>query len=116
VELAVTSAPDQRAKGKGDVTAEVTVRFDALPLELVNGLRTGELEVSVYCGDQKEKVVGQRQDRWTLRADAATYESWLKNGLRRTVVVPVTAPVRFVKAVVYDRASDRTGSRSVTLK
>jgi VWFA-related protein len=116
VDIAVTSAPGQKTKGEGTVTAEVTVHFDALPLELVNGFRTGDLDVSVYCGDAKEKVVGQRQDRWALRADGATYDTWLKNGLRRTVVVPVTGPARFVKVVVYDRTSDRTGSRSVTIK
>ncbi len=87
-----------------------------MPLESVSGLRTGQLDVSVYCGDTKGKVVGQMQVRWDLRADADTYAAWLKDGLTRTVTVPVSTRPKFVKVVVYDRQSDRVGSQILTIK
>ena len=53
---------------------------------------------------------------WNLRADAETYAEWLKNGLTRTLTVPVSTRPKFVKAVVYDRQSDRVGSKILTIK
>jgi len=88
----------------------------SLPLEIVAGMRSGQLDVSIYCGDSKEKVVGQTQVRWNLRADSETYAAWLRAGLTRTLSVPITAAPKYLKVVVYDRQSDRVGSKTVTLK
>jgi hypothetical protein len=67
-------------------------------------------------GDSREKVIGQLESRWDLRPDEATYATWLKSGLSRTIIVPATARPGFVKVVVYDRQSDRLGSKSVKLR
>ena len=100
----------------GSVTVDVTVNMAALPLEIADGMRTGRLEVSVYCGDAKEKVVGQTEVQWNLRADPATYAAWSKDGLTRTLTVPISAAAKYVKVVVYDRHSDRVGSKTVTIR
>jgi hypothetical protein len=87
-----------------------------VPLEVVDGLRTGQLDVSVYCGDAKEEVVGQTEVQWNFRADAATYDAWQKDGLTRRLTVPISALAKYVKVVVYDRQSDRSGSKTVTIR
>ncbi|HUR20545.1 MAG TPA: VWA domain-containing protein [Vicinamibacterales bacterium] len=115
VNLVVKAAVVPRGTEAGSVTVDVTVGMAALPLELANGMRTGQLEVSVYCGDAQEQVVGQTEVQWNLKADAATYADWLKNGLTRTLTVPVTAAAKYVKVLVYDRQSDRVGSKTVTI-
>jgi len=117
VDLVVKTVTAPRGKSDtGSVTVDVTVGMAALPLELVAGLRTGQLEVSVYCGDAKEKVVGQTEVKWNLRADAATHADWIKNGLTRTLTVPIAASAKYVKVVVYDRQSDRVGSTTTTIR
>jgi len=116
VDLTVKTVSAPRGKSDtGSVTVDVTVSMAALPLEFAAGLRTGQLEVSVYCGDAKEKVVGQTEVKWNLRADAPTYAAWVKDGLTRTLTVPITAGAKYVKVVVYDRQSNRTGSKTVTI-
>jgi VWFA-related protein len=114
VEVKAIVMPTKTAEGS--VTTDVTVDMTALPLDIVAGLRSGQLDVSIYCGDSKEKVVGQAQVRWNLRADPETYASWLRAGLTRTVSVPISAAPKYVKVVVYDRQSDRVGSKTVTIK
>ena len=117
MKLTVKSIPPAGAKADtASITVDITVELSAVPLETVSGLRTGQLDVSVYCGDVKEKVVGQTQVRWNVSADADTYAAWLKDGLTRTLTVPVSTRPKFVKVVVYDRQSDRVGSQILTIK
>ena len=116
VQVEVKSVLMPTKTAEGNVTAQITVDMTSLPLELVAGMRSGQLDVSIYCGDAKEKVVGQTQLRWNLRADSETYASWLRSGLTRTVSVPISAAAKYVKVVVYDRQSDRVGSKTVTIK
>ena len=80
------------------------------------GVRTGDLQVYVYCGDEKEQVVGELKVRWTLRATDEALAGWRKDGLPRTLRVPVASKAKFVKVIVYDPGSDRTGSISLAVK
>ena len=68
-----------------------TVDMTALPLEIVDGARSGQLDVSIY-------------------------PTWLRVGLTFTLSVPISAAAKYVKVVVYDRQSDRVGPKTVTLK
>jgi len=107
------------ASGAGQpqsVTVDITVAMSTISLPLVDGLHTGRLDVSVYCGDAKEKVVGQQVVGWNLRANDATHAGWVASGLTRTMTVPVTAKPKYVKVIVYDRSSDLVGSKSITIK
>ena len=79
-------------------------------------VRVAELHVAVYCGDAKEKVIGESKQRWTLRAGDYTLGEWLRDGMDRSVRVAVPAIPKYVKVVVYDPMSDRTGSMTVTIK
>ena len=116
VQVEVKSVLMPTKTAEGSVTADVTVDLTALPLEIVDGVRSGQLDVSIFCGDSKEKVVGQAQVRWNLRADSDTYATWLRAGLTRTLSVPISAAPKYLKVVVYDRQSDRVGSKTVTIK
>jgi hypothetical protein len=116
VQVEVKSVLMPTKTAEGNVTAEVTVDMTSLAMETASGMRSGQLDVSIYCGDSKEKVVGQAQVRWNLRADPETYASWLRAGLTRTLSVPIGAAPKYLKVVVYDRQSDRVGSKTVTIK
>lgn len=96
----------------------VDVTVDALPLELsmVDGFRSGQLQVHVYGENDRKQQVGELRVAWDLRADDATYAGWLKDGLVRTLSLSVTAKPKVVKVVVYDPASDRFGSMIATVR
>jgi hypothetical protein len=117
VSLIVEAAVEKSASSTGQqVRVDVTVDVSPLGIGLNDGLHTGQLEVTVYCGDDKQKVMGETKVGWNLRANDETFLDWLRNGLKRTLRVPVTAKPRFVKVIVYDPISDRTGSMTVTIK
>jgi hypothetical protein len=101
-----------------EMQSRVEIVIDAAPLafELKDGVRSASLELQIYCGDAKENVVGESGQRLDLTADEATYQEWLKNGIRRVVRVGTTDPPKYVKVVVYDYGSDRVGSKMVTIK
>ena len=103
-------------KYAAQVPVDISLDISNVDLDLKDGLYTGQLEVVVFCGDAREKVVGESRVRWNVRADAATHAEWLKAGLKRTLQVPVTAAPTFVKVVVYDPGSDRAGSASTRIK
>ncbi len=98
--------------------ARVEITIDAAPLalDLKDGVRTGRLEVQVYCGDAKQAVIGDAGQSVDLSANEATYQQWLQTGIRRVIRVPTSEPPKYVKVVVYDYGSDRIGSATVTIK
>ena len=101
-----------------EIQTRVELVIDAVPLALAlkDGVRTGQLEVQVYCGDAKQTVIGDAGQYVDLSADEATYRLWLQSGIRRIIRVPTSEPPKYVKVVVYDYGSDRIGSAMVTVK
>ena len=98
-----------------EVRVDVSIDVRALALGMTGGLRTGRVDVHVYCGDARQTPIGERTERLDLRADAATYAAWLETGLRQAVQVPVLSRARYVKVIVCDHGSGRIGSRSVAV-
>ena len=101
---------------QSEVRAEINIDVTHLGLELIDGVRTGRLEVVVFCGDAKEALIGDFGERLELKASEETYAEWLRTGIRRTVRVPMAGVPKFVKVVVYDHGSERAGSAMVTIK
>jgi hypothetical protein len=93
----------------------VSIDARSLDLAVIDGVRTGRIDVHVYCGDARQTPIGERTERLDLRADTATYAGWLETGLRQAVQVPVASRARYVKVIVYDHGSGRIGSRSVAV-
>jgi VWFA-related protein len=101
---------------QSETRVEITIDAAPLALTLTNGVRTGQLEIQIYCGDAKETVVGDVGQHFDLAADDATYQQWLQNGIRKVVRVPTDRQPQFVKVVVYDYGSDRTGTAMVVVR
>jgi hypothetical protein len=114
VRATVTMLP--RMGIQAQVRVELTIDVTPLALALKDGVRTGQLELRVYCGDAKQNVVGDEGEHVDLDVPEATYQQWLQAGLRRTIRVPVSDAPKYVKIVVYDYGSDRVGSAMVTVK
>lgn len=96
----------------------VDITVDVLPLALsaAEGVHIGQLQVHVYGENDRKQQVGESKVAWELRADDATYAAWLKDGLTRTLSLPVTGKPNFVKVVVYDPASDQFGSMATAVR
>lgn len=77
--------------------------------------RTASVNIAFFCADARERPVGELWERLDLNLRAETYQQALREGLRHTATVPVKGTARFVKVVVYEYASDRTGATIVRL-
>jgi len=116
IKLDMTATLLPRMGIQNEVRAEINIDVTHLGFELIDGVRTGRLEIVVFCGDEKQTLIGDVGERLDVKANEETYAEWLKTGIRRVVRVPMAGVPKFVKVVVYDYGSERAGSFMVTIK
>jgi len=116
IPLKVTVSQQPRMGIQYQARVEITIDAAALALALKDGVRTGQLEVQVYCGDAKQMAIGDAGQHIDLSANEATYQQWLQSGILRTIRVPTETQPQYVKVVVYDYGSDRIGSAMTKIK
>jgi len=114
ITVAVSQLP--RMGIQSQTRVELTIGAATLAFALKDGVRTGQLEVQVYCGDAKQVVIGDVGQHFDLSANEATYQQWLQAGILKIIRVPTDAPPQYVKVVVYDYGSDRIGSAIAKIK
>jgi hypothetical protein len=115
VTVRLAAAPDPARPSA--IVVELTIAVARLSLPATSdGRRMGRLDVRIYCGDAAEKVVGSSTATLDINATEATYQQWLAEGFKRSLVVTVTAPARFVKAIVFDSGSGLSGSAVLDLR
>ena len=107
---------EQGSAGSRGIRVDLVIDMNSVIFEKDGDRQVAELHVAVYCGDAKENVIGESTERWTLRAGDYTMTDWLREGMDRSVRLTVKEIPKYVKVVIYDPASDRTGSVSVKLK
>jgi hypothetical protein len=112
--VAVSQLP--RMGTQAQTKVEITIDAAPLAFELKDGIRTGQIEVQVYCGDAKQNVIGDAGQHFDLSANEATYQQWLQGGIFKIVRVPIDTAPQYVKVVVYDYGSDRIGSAMIKIK
>ena len=76
----------------------------------------GALDISVFCGDDRERLVGELWQIADLKLKDETYQKWMKEGMPFTMKVPLRGEPRYVKVVVYSYESDVVGSAIVKVK
>ena len=97
----------------------VDAKIDASQITFVaspDGILTAQVEVQIFCGDAKQKVIGQTKQTMNLKIDEPAHQWMLANGITYTVRVPVTAAPMYVKVLAYDFAADRLGAATVKLR
>lgn len=111
IRITVESATAARNE-KGVLEAAVDVRVDlsAVTFRSQGDRQVASLDISVFCGDNKDNLVGESWQKADLALKPETHQRLLRDGLSRTVRVPLKAPAANVKVIVYDYAADRLGS------
>ncbi len=103
-------------RGAGEALVEVTIDISKIGFRQAAGRQAASLTIDVFCGDEKERLVGESWETATLRLKDDTYRRLLESGFVHTARIPLNGKVRYVKAVVYDYASDRIGSAVVRVR
>jgi hypothetical protein len=74
------------------------------------------LEVAILCGDARQKIVGRTSRTLDITLTEGRFAQLATQGLPYSVKIPVKAPARFVKVIVYNYEADLLGSAMVKMK
>jgi VWFA-related protein len=116
VTLKVARAKATAGAAQGDVMVDMRIDLARVVFELLDGRHVGSLEFRIYCGDPKEKTVGELLGTMRLNLSEASYTRYARDGIPYTARVPVKAAPKTVKVIVYDPASDLAGSAVAQVK
>jgi VWFA-related protein len=110
VSLKVSQAQSANKAVPGDVIAEMKIDPSRIAFAEIDGRRVGSVEFRIYCGDGKEKIVGQTQGVVRLNLTEASYLKFSRDGIPYTARVSVKAKPKTVKVIIYDPSADLAGS------
>jgi VWFA-related protein len=99
------SKPDREV-----MSVAVTIKPDRVAFRSEGGLHLASLEVTMFCGDNKENVVGQAWQTIDLKLKDEAYQRFMQEGAAYIARVPLTGEPKFVKAILYDYSADLLGS------
>jgi len=110
------SVAGQAETAAGEAVVEITIGLARVGFAVEGDRRVADLDIDVFCGDDKEKLVGESWEKASLRLRDETYQRLLRDGLAYTTRVPLKGKARYVKVVVYDYAADMLGSAVVKVR
>jgi VWFA-related protein len=102
--------------GGGELTISGSVDLSRVKFENVDGRHHATLEVGVYVGDARERVLGETLKQVELKLTDESYRTVTTSGVPFSARLAFTGQPVYVKAIVYDYASDLLGSSIVKLK
>jgi VWFA-related protein len=116
VSLKVSQAKSPNKAVQGDVIAEMRIDPSRIAFAEVDGRRVAAVEFRAYCGDGKERSVGQTQGVMRLSLTEASYAKYSRDGIPYTARIQVNAKPKTVKVIIYDPAADLAGSMVASLR
>ncbi len=116
VSLPSTPATDPTKWTSGEIEVDVSVDVADLHFETAAGMHSTSLDLAIFCGDGRENVVGEVWRQLKVALSDESLKAMTREGFRTSVRVPVSTNPAYVKAVVYERSSDRIGSAIFTVK
>jgi hypothetical protein len=96
------------------ITARVLIDTAHLLLAPEGSMRTGQLELKIFVGDARERVIASEAVRIQIR-EASPPAATPAPGFQRTFLLQTSEVPAYVKVVVYEYGTDRLGSRSIKL-
>jgi hypothetical protein len=112
-DIGVTVKASRVEGGKGSplvASVDVSIVVPRACFKTEDDRQVAHLDVTAFCGDSSENLVGELWQTIDLKLKAETYERALKEGVPYTARVPLKAPARWVKIVVYEPTADIVGT------
>lgn len=99
------------------VRAKVAIDPSTIAFETVDGRHVASLDVAVFVGSRGQREIGEVKQRVDLKLEPATLARTKAEGfVFETTIDLKKGPPKYLKAVVYDYATDRLGSAAATIK
>ena len=112
--ITATATPYDR-NGERGVAVHIVVEPE-LSMNYDNDVYTDSIDVVVLAANSRDLLVGKSWNAMDLKMTEADHKRYLANGLVLDQNVPVTSGASSVKVVIYDPASDKTGSVMIPVK
>jgi hypothetical protein len=110
VSIKVSRAKSATRTAQGDVRVDMRIDPARVVFERLEGRNLATLLFRIYCGDAKEKTVGELHGTMDLKLTDPGVKHYAREGIPYTARVAVKAAPKTVKVIVYDPASDLAGS------
>lgn len=116
IPVKVTRSVRTKTERRVEVTLDVTVDASRVSFATVDNRHVAVLDLAIFGGDSKERIVGQSWHKMDLKLKEETYQRYMREGIPFQVVLSAVAQPAYVKVVVYDYAADLVGSTNIKLK
>ena len=110
VTFEMDSSWEKDSSGKRQTLVRLRIDAHTVRFETVNGLHSGRLRIAIFCTDSDDRLMSDVWESLDLDLREETYKKALNEGIPYSVMMPVSPGRRNFKAIVYDIASDKTGS------
>ncbi len=117
-DIRVSMAEPIVSGSEGQLTLEVSGTIDPSRVKFTteNGRHVATLDLGIYAGDARQRIVGESLTKIELKLMPASFESALKDGTPFTARIPINNRPRYVKTIVYDYGADLLGTALVRMK
>jgi VWFA-related protein len=115
-DIEVTLASATLAADNRDVLIDINLRSPRIAFKESDGIRTATVQVAIYCGDARERVVCESHQTMELKLGPEPYQRFLKDGASFSARVRATTDPVYVKVIAYDYAADVLGTGTKKLK
>lgn len=110
IKVQLKASSSEKTAEAREVVADLVIDPSRLGFSKVNGRNTASIEIAVFCGDGNDNALGHSWQTMELNLTDDRLQTFIRDGIHHTVTIPVTAPAKRVKVVVYDYAADLVGS------
>jgi VWFA-related protein len=110
IKLKLDAKQAKNADGVNEVSVRLSIDMARLFLSLIDGNRTGAVDILAVCYNDKEQSVGQFYQRAGIDLTPEMFDKVSKAGLPYNVKFEATPATRRVRVVVYDYRADLVGS------
>jgi VWFA-related protein len=96
---------------------EGSIDLSRVKFTQAGGRHVAALDIGIYCGDAKERVIGETMKKVEMKLTDEGHRSALQNSVQfsASLAVQGNGEPAYVKVIVYDYASDLLGSAIVKL-
>jgi VWFA-related protein len=101
--------------GSTQVMIDASIDPSKLALQVVDGVRTGAIDVLVVCLNDKGAGLAQSYQRVTLKFTPDVWAQIAKSGIPYKAHLEVSPGVRQVRFIVYDYGSDLVGRQDASV-
>ena len=89
---------------------EINLKSTRIAFADVDGRKTAVLDIGIYCGDEKQRLICDTLQKMDMKLSEAGYKVFQEQGASYTAKVRVNGEPTYVKVIAYDYAADVIGT------